>query len=101
MKTIGPKAYIHLDRCISNFEIIQKKVGDCALLCVLKANAYGHGSIAIAKSISDHENVHFAVFSIGEAVELREANIENDIIAFSFCSQTKINIFIPKKIFII
>ena len=83
MAAIGPKAYIHLDRCISNLENIQKKVGDCALLCVVKANAYGHGSIAIAKSISDHENVHFAVFSIGEAVELREANIENDIIVFS------------------
>jgi len=83
MQIIGPKAYIHLDRCISNLKNIQKKVGDCTLLCVIKADGYGHGSISIAKSISNHENIKFAVFSICEAIELRDSNIENDIIVFS------------------
>ncbi len=83
MPIIGPKAYIHLDRCKSNLENIQKKVGDCVILCVVKADGYGHGSISIAKSIADHAKVQFAVFSIEEAIELRNSNIENDIITFS------------------
>ena len=83
MGTIGPKAYIHLDRCRANLENIQKKVGTCALLCVVKADGYGHGSISIAKSIADFPNIQFAVFSIDEAIEIRNSNIENDIIVFS------------------
>ena len=83
MPIIGPKAYIHLDRCISNLKNIQKKVGDCILLCVVKADGYGHGSISIAKAIVNHPNIQFAVFTIEEAIELRDSNIENDIITFS------------------
>ena len=50
-KIIGPKAYINLDRCRSNLLSIQKLVGDKKLLCVVKANGYGHGSVQIAKSM--------------------------------------------------
>ena len=83
MKLIGPKAYIHLDRFISNLNSIQEKVGDCTILCVVKANGYGHGSVAIAKSIASNKKIQFAVFSIHEAIKLRESNITNDILVFS------------------
>ena len=83
MTIIGPKAYIHLDRFISNLDRIQEKVGDCTILCVVKANGYGHGSVAIAKSIASNSNIQFAVFSIHEAIKLRESNITNDILVFS------------------
>ena len=82
-KIIGPKAYINLDRCRSNLIAIKKSVGDKKLLCVVKANGYGHGAIQIAKSISDIDNVQFAVFSFDEAIQLRDANIKNDILIFS------------------
>ena len=78
-KIIGPKAYINLDRCRSNLIAIKKSVGDKKLLCVVKANGYGHGSVQIAKSIANIKNVQFAVFSIDEALELRKAKIKNEI----------------------
>jgi len=80
---IGPKAYISIDNLKSNLNSIKKKVGELDILCVIKANGYGHGSIQVAKAISDFTNIHFAVFSISEALELRQANITNDIMIFS------------------
>ena len=83
MVNIGPKAFIHLDRIKSNFENIQKVVGDRIILSVVKANGYGHGAIEIAKVISHYNNSKFAVFSFSEAMQLRNSNISNDIIIFS------------------
>ena len=80
---IGPKAIVHLGRLKQNLSAIKNRVGEKKLLCVVKANAYGHGSIQIARSISDINNVQFAVFSFDEAIELRNANIKNDILIFS------------------
>ena len=80
---IGPKAIVDLDRCRKNLLAIKNKIGDKKLLCVVKANGYGHGAIQIARSISDIDNVQFAVFSFDEAIELRDANIKNDILIFS------------------
>ena len=83
MPTIGPKAFIHLDRYKSNLINIQEKVGDRTLLCVVKANGYGHGAVPIAKAIANYANIKFAVFSIDEAMELRNSKINNDIFVFS------------------
>ena len=83
MIEIGPKAFIHLDRIKSNFEKIQKRIGDREILSVVKANGYGHGAVEIAKTISHFKNSNFAVFSFDEAIQLRKADINNDIIIFS------------------
>ena len=83
MKEIGPKAYIYLNRLRYNLECIQKRIGNRKIVCVVKANGYGHGSIKIAKAISDYSNVQFGVFTIEEALELRSSGIKNDIIVFS------------------
>ena len=84
MVNIGPKAFIHLDRIKSNFEKIQKRVGDRIILSVVKANGYGHGAIEIAKVISHIKNSKFAVFSFDEAMQLRNSDISNDIICIVF-----------------
>ena len=89
MSTIGPKSFIHLDRCKSNLINIQEKVGDSVLLCVVKANGYGHGAVPIAKTIANHANINFAVFSIDEAMELRNSKINNDIFVFSKIATAK------------
>ena len=55
MKVIGPKAYIHLDRLKNNICIIKKEIGNIPLMCVIKADAYGHGAKIIAKAIADED----------------------------------------------
>ena len=93
MKIIGPKAYIHLDRLKNNICIIKKEIGDIPLMCVIKADAYGHGAKIISKAISyEDKNILFAVFSIDEAIELRESGIKNDILIFSCLQESWLDI---------
>ena len=80
MNIIGPKAYIHLDRLKQNLWNIRKQVGDRHLLCVVKADGYGHGATVIARAIAREPGVSFAVFVFEEAMELRHAGITNEIL---------------------
>tara|TARA_B110000495_G_scaffold196084_1_gene204462 strand:- start:8297 stop:9406 length:1110 start_codon:yes stop_codon:yes gene_type:complete len=83
MKIIGPKAYIHTDRLKQNLWNIRRHVGDRSIMCVVKANGYGHGAFEIAKAIQQEAGIILAVFAIEEAIELRENGMENELLVFS------------------
>lgn len=51
------------------------------MLAVVKANAYGHGSVVVGKICEEHPHVQmFGVATLGEGVELRHHGIEKDIL---------------------
>lgn len=52
----------------------------CRFLGVVKANAYGHGAIPIAKKLEELGAEYLAVACLDEAIELREAGIEAPIL---------------------
>ena len=79
----SPKAIIHLNRLIGNYELIQKKFPNKKILSVVKANAYGHGSVECALKLEDFGCESFAVFTINEGIELRNAGIRSEILVFS------------------
>ena len=63
-----------------NANKIKDEIGENVKLCgVIKADAYGHGSVTIANKLKDICNF-FAVECINEAIELRDRNILNSII---------------------
>ena len=78
-----PKAYIHTDRLKRNLWNIRRHVGDRKLVCVVKANGYGHGAIEVSKVLAKEPGIILAVFAFEEAIELRENRIENEILIFS------------------
>ncbi len=80
---VGPKAYIHLDRLIQNYRIIKQHLSDSPIMAVVKANGYGHGAVACAKALEKEGCRFFAVFTFDEALELRQAGIQSDILIFS------------------
>lgn len=45
------------------------------IIGVLKANAYGHGSVEVCRHLARHGVNHFAVASPWEGIELRKAGI--------------------------
>ena len=49
------------------------------LLAVIKANAYGHGAIEIAKDLADLAD-YYGVACLDEAIELRNAGIEQPVL---------------------
>jgi alanine racemase len=74
-------AQIDLDAAAHNMRQIRKHVGpDVKIAAVVKANAYGHDSVELAKTFAENGADCFAVSSLDEAVELRRyAHIDNEI----------------------
>lgn len=52
----------------------------CLFLGVVKANAYGHGAIPVAKKLEELGAEYLAVACLDEAIELREAGITRPIL---------------------
>lgn len=77
------RTYARIDRGTlqANYKSIQRAVGpDVAVLAVIKADAYGHGAVEVARALSQAGASHFAVACLGEGVSLREAGITADIV---------------------
>jgi alanine racemase len=78
------KAVIRLDNLLHNIGTIQAHVGKNIPLCMaVKANAYGHGAIPIAKAAVAAGVKALGVAIVAEGVELREAKISAPIYLFS------------------
>ena len=77
-------AEIDLSAIRHNVKTIKERVGK-KVLVVIKANAYGHGAIRVAKAICDIAD-YFAVATIEEAIALRENSINNPILILGYVS---------------
>lgn len=65
-----------------NLELIKRHIDPgTRMMAVVKANAYGHGSVEVARAIRDSVQ-WLAVNDAGEGIELREAGIELPILVF-------------------
>ncbi|WP_080847822.1 serine racemase VanT catalytic subunit [Cytobacillus gottheilii] len=62
------------------------------LMAVVKANAYGHGSVKIAKELSQTGINSFAVATLAEAIELRSNGIKGDILILGYTPAQSIRI---------
>jgi alanine racemase len=51
--SLQPIANINLKNLSENYDFIKNKVGKCKVFGVVKANAYGHGIVQVAKLLSD------------------------------------------------
>ena len=69
---------IDLDVIARNFDAVQKKVG-VNVMAIVKADAYGHGAIQVARLLQDKCSF-FGVSSMLEAMELRQAGLSNPIL---------------------
>jgi len=54
-----------------NAKVVRERIGSAEMLAVVKANAYGHGLMGVAETLSDDAQL-FGVANLEEAVALRE-----------------------------
>ena len=68
-----------------NYKII-KSISPASkrVMIVIKANAYGHGDVEVAKILSKEGVTDFAVATIDEAIHLRENNIQGQILILGY-----------------
>ena len=69
---------IDLDTIARNFDIVRQKAGT-DVMAVVKADAYGHGAIQVARLLQDKCRF-FGVSSMLEARELRQAGLQTPIL---------------------
>lgn len=73
-------AEIDLAALRHNLRRIRAFAGNCRILAVVKANAYGHGAVPIAHELARQGVNCFGVSLAEEGVELRQADVRGDII---------------------
>ncbi len=73
-----PRVVVDLAALSHNLKVIRDTAPGCRIMAVIKANAYGHGLVAAARALKQADAL--AVARIGEAVQLREAGISNEIV---------------------
>ena len=54
------------------------------IMAVVKANAYGHGGVQVAKALQDVGCNSFAVASVAEGVELRRSGVKGQILVLGY-----------------
>ena len=65
------RVIIDLDALSANLDAVRERAGT-AVMAIIKADAYGHGAIPVAKLLQE-KCAFFGVSSILEALELRRA----------------------------
>jgi alanine racemase len=72
-------AIVRLNAITENFRTACRMATGSRNLAVIKANAYGHGAVEVAKALED-EVPAFAVAFFEEAVQLRDAGIKKPVL---------------------
>ncbi|XP_046584802.1 alanine racemase 1-like [Haliotis rubra] len=72
---------IKLDVLYNNISILKQRCSQHTdIIAVVKANAYGHGSVEISRYLESRGVGHFAVATPEEGAQLRQAGIQGHIL---------------------
>lgn len=91
MAYCGTIAEISLNAIISNFDKVKLKAGQRKILAVVKASAYGHGAIPVAKKLVSGGVDMLGVANVEEGIELRDAGITHPIVVLLGITQDEVN----------
>lgn len=73
-------AEVDLDAISQNVRSLKKAAGGAQLMAVVKANAYGHGAVAVAAAALQAGAGYLGVASVDEGAQLREGDISAPIL---------------------
>lgn len=76
--SFGARALIRLGALAHNLEVFRNAAREARIMAVIKANAYGHGMVAVARHLDGADS--FAVARLPEAQQLRESGIDKPIV---------------------
>ena len=80
----GPVAHVDLAAYRRNLEMIATRVAPSGVMAVVKANAYGHGLLALARTAVDGGIRWLGSLDIPTALELRAAGIDDETAVFAW-----------------
>jgi alanine racemase len=93
LRSLRPtRALIDLDAIAANFHYLRERAGPADVLCVVKANAYGHGAPWVAHRLEREGASWFGVAVVEEGVELREAGVLGRILLLGGCEPEQLEL---------
>ena len=75
---------INLSKLKRNFYRVKKIVGKRKIIAVVKADAYGHGSVEVSKTLEKAGAYALCTASLEEAIKLRESGIKIPILVLGY-----------------
>ena len=89
------QANINLDAIRNNISKVKDSIKkDTRLMVIVKADAYGHGAVAVAKALENGIVDAYGVAIIEEAIELREAGITKPILILGYTPNEQFNLVV-------
>ncbi|WP_420457222.1 alanine racemase [Rubrivirga sp.] len=82
MSSVALRAEVDLGAIRHNVRRLAARRGD-SVMGVVKADAYGHGAVPVARVLVEEGVGWLAVATVPEAVELREAGVETRLLVFA------------------
>ena len=86
MPLLPYRSYVLISReqLVRNYRSVRAAAGpEVAVMAVVKANAYGHGAVEVARVLVSEGVEWLAVSSVTEGVTLRRAGIETPILVMT------------------
>lgn len=81
---------INFENLIHNARVLQDAMpSGCCLMAVVKANGYGHGAIEISHCLNNAGVTAFAVATLEEGIQLRQAGIQGLILVLGYTPVNK------------
>lgn len=77
------RAETDLDAVRHNALWLRGKAGGDGVMAVVKADAYGHGAVPVTRALEGEGIERFAVATLAEAIELREAGVDARVLIFA------------------
>jgi alanine racemase len=77
-------AEVDLDALRHNYRLIKQAVPHTDIMAVVKADAYGHGDVAVAALLDEEGAAGFAVSGFAEALRLRRAGLKKPILILGY-----------------
>lgn len=87
VRPVGSRAWIEIDSdaLAHNVSFLRSRLPEhCRLMPAVKAEGYGHGAVLISRELNQLGVDAFCVACISEAIELREADVEGEILILGY-----------------
>lgn len=73
---------------LHNLAGVRRLVEPARVMAVVKANAYGAGAVGVARVLAENGVARFAVATVEEAIALRDAGIEGEILCLTYFDES-------------
>lgn len=77
-------AEINLGQLRDNYNKIKAAVSGSRIICIVKADAYGHGAVRCSAALRDCGADFFGVANLAEAIGLRQSGIDSELIILGY-----------------